>query len=117
MSTDPIRLTYLVLDGNQTGAFGRLKIAEPDYPNLIGLDLVDLMRDQLGLSRRSSDVRLYPAELDEATARKLLEKHKQYQGHLPFSPVQPFERLARYWTSSPEPSHVHLVVEVVLGAK
>ncbi|KAG8743058.1 hypothetical protein FRC10_000440 [Ceratobasidium sp. 414] len=118
MNSDPIRLTYLVLDGNKIGAFGRLKIPyEPDYHYLVGLDLLDLLKEQINWDRRSQTVNLYKAGLAEQAANKLLDEYEQYMGQMPFPPVRPLARLNSYWNGPPLSDQVHLLVEILPGTK
>ncbi|KAG9096508.1 hypothetical protein FS749_008353 [Ceratobasidium sp. UAMH 11750] len=119
MNRDPIRLTYMILDGRRKGAFGRVKIPyERDYHNLIGLDLLDLLKEQISWDRRSQTVILYKSELAEHEAHKLLDEYAEcdydeYIGKpLPFSSMRLLAQLNSYWTYSPPSDQVHLLVEI-----
>ncbi|KAG9123513.1 hypothetical protein FRC07_014839 [Ceratobasidium sp. 392] len=65
---DPYRrLTYLILDGNKTGALGRVNIPgdSSNYFKLIGLDLVELLKEQIKWDHRAMVVKLFKVEMTE----------------------------------------------------
>ncbi|KAG9123769.1 hypothetical protein FRC07_014014 [Ceratobasidium sp. 392] len=104
----------MILDGNTTGALGRLKIPneESSYHNLIGLDLIELLKDQIKWDHRARAINLFNVEFSEQLAKIVLDdyRHDRFDGQ--WLPVNPFSKLDSYWRQSPASDKVHLLVEI-----
>ncbi|QRV78464.1 hypothetical protein RhiJN_06479 [Ceratobasidium sp. AG-Ba] len=115
--THPIRLTYVILDGNGVGAFGRLTIPyASDYRLLVGLDLIELLKKEVKWEERKNSVRLYRTDITESTAYTLIMGFKDDPYDPPKIPgtrVQQMDKLVDHWASSPEPDKVHLIIQVM----
>jgi hypothetical protein len=106
----PLRLTYLILDGNKTEALRRINL-QNDY-ELIVLDLKESLKEKNGWGR-NSQITLYKVDLTGSSATQLLNSHPAVP--IRYTPLNPLSRLYDSWAYSPDANKVHLLVEVSSG--